>query len=262
MQNGKNIINTVFAAMVVLTAAMIVTTIVNTWIVKKNMVIPDDIELVQIDTIAGNIADDAPVAVISTDLGDLAAELYPQFAPETVANFTQLAEEGYYDGTFIYEIEKGIHFGGGSVYNDGLLPEGYDKSKEKIGPEISKNLWPVKGAVLSCGLTHGTLWRGQETFSGTRFLVSGAIDYTDEERAQLEEVRSGNRVVDMFLTYGATPNVSQQITIFAQIFDGMDVLDAILSTETAQDSTRPVQDVEIKAVRVCTYGEYKENTES
>lgn len=258
----KKTVNIIFTAMAVLTVAMIVATVVNSARRKQAFKIPADIELVQLDTLNGNIADDAMITVVSTDLGEFAAELYPQFAPETVANYKALSESGYYDGTFIYEVEKGVHLGGGCVYNDGSLPDGYDKKSEMIGPEISKNLWPIKGAVMSCGLTHSTLWDGQEIFSGSRFLISGTIDFTDEEKEQMRTAQGSTNIADMFIKYGGTPNVSQKITVFAQIFDGWDVLDVLLNAEADESTRRPVHDIEILNTRILTYSEYKNYKEN
>lgn len=254
---GKKILNIVFAAMVVFTVAMTVASIYNYIDRRNNLAIPEDLELVQLDTLEGNIADDAKIAVISTEYGDLAAELYPQFAPETVANFIKLADSGFYDESFIYEIQNGICLGGGCRYNDGSLPDGYEKKSEMIGPEITKNLWPVKGAVMSCGLTHSTLWRGQETFSGSRFLVSGSINFDDEVKKVFEGIKGADGVSEMFLKYGGTPNVSQQITIFAQIFEGFDALDSLLAVTVDKENSRPVNDIEISSIKVMPYAEYK-----
>lgn len=257
-QTGKSrkFLNAAFAAMIVLTAAMVIATVVNSSRRKHSFGIPDDIELVQEATIAGNIADDAPVTVISTNLGDFAAELYPQFAPETVANYTSLVESGYYSGTYIYTVEKGLYFGGGCKFTDGSLPDDYDKSTETVGPELSKSLWPLRGAMMSCGLTHATLFNGQETYSGSRFLVSGTIDFTDEIKQQLSSTGGAGRVADLFLKYGGTPNVSQQITVFAQVFDGMDVIDAVLSVETDEENSRPYREIVINGAEICTYADY------
>ena len=54
-------------------------------------------------------------------------------------------------------------------------------------------------------------------------------------------------------------SVSQQITVFAQIFDGWDVLDAVLDVQTEESTLKPVQDIEITGIRVCTYKEYMES---
>ena len=94
----------------------------------------------------------------------------------------------------------------------------------------------------------------------------------------------------MFLEYGGTPNVSKQLTVFAQIFDGWDVLDSILNEETEAEAqlkkikaksgsegsakvkdsktdedeandyvetSKPVKDIEIKTVKIMSYADYK-----
>ena len=275
-QKSKKFMGAVFAAMAVFTVSMMVTTFVNIQKQKKVLAITEEVNLVQNDTLEGNIADDAIVAVISTDHGDIAAELYPQYAPETVANFRELADSGYYNDTFVYAVQNGITAGFGSKYNDGSLPEGYDKSKETVGPETTKNLWPFKGALLSAGLTHGTMWRGQETYSGSRFIIPGTIDFEDKEiKEQLDSYlkddnvsdadrpayESTKNLINMFYKYGGTPNVSQQITVFGQTFDGWDVLDSILSEPSDEETMKPVAEIEITGVKVMTYAEYNKASE-
>ena len=39
---------------------------------------------------------------IATNQGDIYLELYPDKAPETVANFLQYAEGGFYEGTITF----------------------------------------------------------------------------------------------------------------------------------------------------------------
>ncbi|MBR3023772.1 MAG: peptidylprolyl isomerase [Oscillospiraceae bacterium] len=270
-QNGKRFISGVFAAMAVFTAAMMVTTVVNINNQKKVMALTGEENLVQEMTLEGNIADDALITVISTDHGDIAAELYTKYAPETVANFRELAESGYYDDTFVYAVQKGINAGFGSKYDDGDLPENYDKKVETVKPEITKDLWPVKGALLSAGLTHGTLWRGQETYSGSRFIIPGSIDFKDEEvKKQLEALlnadnvsesdtavyESAKNLINMFCKYGGTPNVSQKITVFGQTFDGWDVLDSIMNEPSDEKTLIPKKEIAITGVKFMTYAEY------
>ena len=103
----KGVITGLFIAMAVFTVAMITVTIVKMNKAKNELNInPDEVNLVQLETIKGNIADDALVAIVETDIGEIRAELYPQYAPNTVANFKKLADSEYYNGTFIYEIKK------------------------------------------------------------------------------------------------------------------------------------------------------------
>ena len=62
------------------------------------------LELVQKET----PENDDPVAVIKTSMGDIKAVLYPEYAPKAVESFTKLAEEGYYDNTYVFQSEPGV----------------------------------------------------------------------------------------------------------------------------------------------------------
>ena len=43
-------------------------------------------------------------AIIKTEKGDMTVEFYDQDAPNTVANFTKLAKEGFYDGVAFHRV--------------------------------------------------------------------------------------------------------------------------------------------------------------
>lgn len=57
-----------------------------------------------------------PRVSLETDKGTLVLELYPDRAPETVANFLQYVDDGFYDGTIFHRvIPKFMIQGGGFV---------------------------------------------------------------------------------------------------------------------------------------------------
>ena len=60
-------------------------------------------------------ADDAPTMIVHTSVGDITAVLYPEAAPNYVAQFTELVEKGYYDGTYVYQTEPGVYFRAGRI---------------------------------------------------------------------------------------------------------------------------------------------------
>jgi len=53
------------------------------------------------------------VAIITTTLGDMTIEFWPEAAPKTVENFKTLARKGFYDGTSFHRIMKGFMIQGG-----------------------------------------------------------------------------------------------------------------------------------------------------
>ena len=45
-----------------------------------------------------------PQILLSTNLGDITLELYPEYAPKAVENFLGLAKSGYYDGIILFHF--------------------------------------------------------------------------------------------------------------------------------------------------------------
>lgn len=59
------------------------------------------------------IKESAIQAVIKTAKGDIELELYPEFAPKTVANFAKLSKAGFYAGTKFHRVVPGFVIQGG-----------------------------------------------------------------------------------------------------------------------------------------------------
>ena len=56
-----------------------------------------------------------PVIALHTNLGTLHLELYPQQAPESVDNFIQYVDDGFYDGTIFHRVIEGFMIQGGGL---------------------------------------------------------------------------------------------------------------------------------------------------
>ena len=65
------------------------------------------------------------VAVINTTEGTMVVEFWPEVAPNTVANFKKLANQGFYDGTCFHRVIKDFMIQGGD-------PLTKDPSKEAM----------------------------------------------------------------------------------------------------------------------------------
>ena len=72
------------------------------------------------------------IARITTNIGDITAELNDRAAPTTVANFVNLAQRGFYDGLTFHRWEKNFMIQGGDPLGDGTGGPGYRFSGEII----------------------------------------------------------------------------------------------------------------------------------
>ena len=109
----------------------------------------DTMELIQLE----EIEEGAPIAVIDTTMGEIRCVLYPEYAPKTVAQFIRLAENGYYDNTYVFEAKNDVYFAAGAGDAQGNLPDGATEEQEKLPQELHQNLWPLRGALCSLNTT-------------------------------------------------------------------------------------------------------------
>ncbi len=222
----------------------------------------DTVTLVQLD----EPEDDAPAMCVHTTMGDIVAELYPDEAPDYVAQFTKLAESGYYDNTYIFQVESGVYFEAGTPNSDGTTDS---DEYESVEAETSGNLWPFRGAFCAPVVSQeGNVWdrlTGDMTsFCGTRFVVCNTIEFDDETIEELNEVSdSAQTISDAFLELGGIPNYSQQMTIFAQAYgeESLAVIDAITGVSTKDESgenayTAPEEDIFITSIEIGTYADF------
>ena len=106
-------------------------------------------------TIATNAAEkvsDQPVAIIKTNKGTMKVVLFPKIAPNTVANFidlakgtkinpvtnTKVSEKPFYDGVVFHRIIKGFMVQGGDPNGTGTGGPGYKFADEKVTEEYTK----------------------------------------------------------------------------------------------------------------------------
>ncbi len=124
------------------------------------------------------------------DYGDIKLELYPDVAPNTVANFVTLAREGFYDGRIFHRVDYGFMIQGGS--SDGL---GYEGSGKEIKGEFTSNgfennLKHERG-VISMARTPDP-----DSASSQFFIVQGEASHLDGDYAAFGKVTSGMEIVD------------------------------------------------------------------
>lgn len=214
-----------------------------------------DIDFVQY-TLPG---DNDTVVIFETSMGVMKAVLYEDEAPRFCDYFKELVNDGYYDNTYYFYIEdkqKAYSFGGAKAV-DGSDTD--DTDKTNLEPEKSVNLWPFRGALCTYGREKGII--NKRITTGSRIVFVNSITFDDDMKDQMRELDANKQLVEYFIDRGGVPNFSQQFTIFGQIYEGLDVLEAINSVEV-DDKQIPVNDVKIIKAHLSTYGENKPDNEN
>src|SRR4051794_36347174 len=163
-------------------------------------------------------------AVLKTNRGDITITLFPNHAPETVANFVGLAEgtkeyrddagrsgERYYDGLTFHRVIDGFMIQGGCPLGTGTGGPGYT-FKDEFHPELQFD---------------------------RKYLLAMA------------NAGPGTNVSQFFITTAETPWLNNRHTIFGDVEDedSRKVVDAIGTTPTAAGD-RPKEPVVIEHVQV------------
>jgi cyclophilin family peptidyl-prolyl cis-trans isomerase len=153
-------------------------------------------------------------ATISTNVGDMKAELYTKEAPNTVNNFVFLAREGFYNGVPFHRIISGFMVQTGDPTGTGRGGPGY-----RFADELPKEREYEPGTLAMANAGPNT--------QGSQFFVVHA-----DLRGKLQK----------------------NYTIFGKVTEGQDVLDKIAKTPVKAspggEQSTPTQDVHINAVTI------------
>lgn len=195
------------------------------------------------------------------DFGTIKLELYPEMAPETVANFVTLAQNGFYDGLKFHRVVEGFMIQGGDSKGDG---SGSPKLSD-LGIEVSEEEdreYCIKGEFVANNHKTNTLKHEEGVISMAR------ADYTQSYSSALttESYNSGGS--QFFIMTEKNNALDGYYTAFGKVIEGMDIVHNIEKVEVkisgekdmteeekkqAEKST-PVNDVIISKVTVETHG--------
>lgn len=174
--------------------------------------------------------------------GDIVVRMFPEAAPKAVENFITHAKDGYYDGVVFHRVINDFMIQGGDPTATGAGGESIWKSA--FEDEFAENLLPIRGAL--CMANAGADTNGSQFFivqakeanveSVTSYLAQSGITLTDAQKKKFDE-------------NGGTPHLTYAHTVFGQVIEGMDVVDAIAAART-DSSDRPISDVKITSIDV------------
>ena len=161
-----------------------------------------------------------PIVTIEMENGGvIKAELYPEIAPNTVANFVSLVESGFYDGLIFHRVIPGFMIQGGDPQGTGMGGPGYS----------------IKGEFARNGFRQNNLKHSRGVLSMARSMMPNS---------------AGSQ---FFIMHADAPHLDGQYAAFGKVTDGMDVVNRIAETETDWND-RPKADQVMKTVTVETFG--------
>ena len=149
---------------------------------------------------------------------EIKVELYPETAPNTVANMVTLAKSGFYDGIIFHRVIPGFMIQGGDPQGTGMGGPGY-----RIEGEFSAN-------GFANSLKH------------ERGVISMA-------RA-MDKNSAGSQ---FFIMVADAPHLDGMYASFGKVISGMDVVDEIVAVKTDWND-RPYEEQKMKKVTVDTFG--------
>lgn len=123
-------------------------------------------------------------ATMQTSEGDIKIELFDDEAPETVANFRKLAEDGFYDGLTFHRVIPDFMIQGGCPNGTGTGGPGYTFDDEFNDHKV------VRGALAMANA-------GPNTNGSQFFIVTAeACPHLDGKHTVFGQVTDGMDVVD------------------------------------------------------------------
>ena len=134
------------------------------------------------------------IATMETSRGKIVLELFAKDAPKTVNNFVFLSREGFYDGLKFHRVIPDFMIQGGDPKGNGTGGPGY-KFEDEVGPQKI----PRRHRRGSLSMANA----GPDT-NGSQF----------------------------FITHVPTPHLDGKHTVFGQVLEGQDVVDAVKQGDT------------------------------
>lgn len=160
-----------------------------------------------------------PLVTIEMENGGvIEIELYPDIAPNTVANFVELVQKGFYDGLIFHRVIPGFMIQGGDPEGTGMGGPGYG----------------IKGEFAMNG------------FKNDLKHTTGVLSMARSQRPN----SAGSQ---FFIMVDDAPHLDGQYAAFGKVTEGIDVAQAIVSSPRDW-SDRPREDQVMTKVTVETFG--------
>src|SRR4030042_103457 len=169
------------------------------------------------------------VVLIKTPSGEIKIKLYDN-SPIHRDNFIKLVKSCFYDGISFHRVIKDFMIQAGDpLTRTGLTKEQLDTlNTYTIPAEFRKEYFHKKGALAAA--RQGNDVNPEMRSSGTQFYIVQGKKYSDDE------------LINSYLNAGGTPRLDGTYTVFGEVIEGLETVDAIASVQTNQ-ADKPLNDV-------------------
>lgn len=160
-----------------------------------------------------------PTFTLTMKNGDvMKGELYPDLAPQSVGNFTALANSGFYDGLCFHRCIPGFMIQGGCPKGTGTGGPGYG----------------IKGEFASNG-------------------VRNSLRHTYGVLSMARSMMKDSAGSQFFIMTSDSPHLDGEYAAFGKVLEGMEAADKIVNQKTDR-SDKPLEPQVIESIRVETNG--------
>ena len=161
-----------------------------------------------------------PVFTITMNDGRvMKGELYPDVAPQSVGNFTALANSGFYDGLTFHRVIPGFMIQGGDPKGIGIGGPGYC----------------IKGEFAANG-------------------VDNPLKHTYGVLSMARSMMPDSAGSQFFIMTSDSPHLDGQYAAFGKVLEGMDVAEDVVKTKR-DASDKPLTPQVMASIRVETFGQ-------
>ena len=157
--------------------------------------------------------------IVMSDGREMKGELYPEVAPQSVGNFTALANSGFYDGLTFHRVIPGFMIQGGDPKGTGMGGPGYC----------------IKGEFAANG-------------------VDNPLKHTYGVLSMARSMMPDSAGSQFFIMTSDSPHLDGQYAAFGKVLEGMDVAEDIVKTQR-DASDKPLVPQVMASVRVDTFGQ-------
>lgn len=195
-----------------------------------------DLNALELPQLTKDVAENEDLVEMVTNKGTIKIKLFPEYAPKAVENFMTHAKDGYYNGLTFHRVIKDFMIQGGDPKGDGTGGESI--WGEGFETEINNHLYNIRGAL--------SMARSQDPNSnGSQFFI---VQNTDDMHDGLLKDDYPQAIIDAYKK-GGYPSLDGHYTVFGQVIEGMDVVDAIANIET-DSSDKPKEEVKIDKINI------------